>query len=254
MPPVSVFIYGSCVSRDAFNFAESGSFTLVDYYARSSLVSALAPSLPSTFPLEKIKSNFKRRVVERDIAKTLLRDLVKNQYDILLIDFIDERLHIMEIKNQEKKSYLTMSTEFREMQTSIAVKHVIRGFSKEKNDLWVFNWKKFVDFCVKHNIYKKIYINKFFFAKRNNIGTPVAQYTSEQIDEANASLDFMYRRAAQDIPSRQFLDYDTRLFVANKEHRWGETPFHYIDAIYRATLAQLGIPPAKHPVTNGFSL
>ena len=104
MPSTSIFIYGSCVSRDAFNFAEEGDFQIVDYYARSSLVSALAPPLsPAMYPLEKITSNFRRRSVERDISKTLLHALAQKSYHILLIDFVDERLHLVKVKRERER-------------------------------------------------------------------------------------------------------------------------------------------------------
>lgn len=248
MSTTSFFIYGSCVSRDAFRFAREGSFRLVDYYARSSLVSVFAPPVATSgfCSLEKITSNFKRRAVERDLNKTLLKDLVHKRYDILMIDFIDERLHLLRL--DKEKSYLTLSSEFRETQTPITRKNTILGFSPERNTLWQSYWGKFVTFCTRHHILDRIRINKVFYSKYNTDGDIVAQYTSEQIDEINNSLETMYYRVSNDIPDDHIINYEAQLFVANKKHLWGESPFYYIDAMYQTPLDQLGIPVAESPV------
>lgn len=105
MSQTSFFIYGSCVSRDVFRFAREGSFHIADYYARSSLISAMAPpvAVSGFYDLEKITSNFRRRSVERDLSKTLLNALTQKKYDILLLDFIDERISIMKVKRTEER-------------------------------------------------------------------------------------------------------------------------------------------------------
>ena len=58
----------------------------------------------------------------------------------------------------------------------------------------------------------------------------------------------MYSRVSNDIPADHIINYEAQLFVANKKHLWGESPFHYIDAMYQTTLDQLGIPVAESPV------
>ena len=102
-----------------------------------------------------------------------------------------------------------------------------------------------MEFCDDKNILDKICLNKVFYAKFNNEGDSVAHYTSDQLDEINSNLDLMYARAADDLPACQVINYDSRLFVANSQHLWGEAPFHYVDALYIACLHQLGIPVAE---------
>ena len=106
-----------------------------------------------------------------------------------------------------------------------------------------------MEFCTDMDILDKIYLNKVFYAKCNTDGDRVAHYTSDQLDEINSNLDLMYARAADDLPACHVINYDSRLFVANRQHLWGEEPFHYVDALYIACLHQLGIPVAESPVT-----
>lgn len=134
---------------------------------------------------------------------------------------------------------MTLSPEFNETQTKIESRDIIRAFSALKNQLWVSCWKNFVDFCSKKNLLDKVRINTVFFASLNNKGEPVKRYTPEQLNEINDTLEFMYTKAAEDIPANQFLTYERELFMANNQHRWGEEPFHYIDELYQETLKQL---------------
>ena len=93
--PARLLIFGSCVSRDILNYPhDKTQLVLVDYYARCSIASlGLQPiEIPST--VQNISSKFQRRMVERDIRKDFLKDLAGLQFDVLLIDLIDERLNL----------------------------------------------------------------------------------------------------------------------------------------------------------------
>ena len=233
-----VFIYGSCVSRDAFNFAKEGSFKIIDYYARQSFISAFSHSINPFIDLCQIKSNFQRRCVERDFLKTLPIAL-KKIYNILLIDFIDKRFDILQFDN----SYLTLSLEFRNIVLNIfKYDNIIKHNSQERRKLFIESWRKFIVLCTELNILECVRINKVYYAKYNDSGDIVAKYTEAKIDENNEMLDFFYHIASKDIPINNFLSYDDSLFIAKKMHRWTEAPFHYIDIFYKHTLEQLNIP------------
>ena len=90
-----ILIFGSCVSRDILNYPQAkAQFMLVDYYARSSIASLGAMSIEMPSEVQNIGSKFQRRMIERDIRKDFLKDLARLQFDVLLIDLIDERFNL----------------------------------------------------------------------------------------------------------------------------------------------------------------
>src|SRR5262245_36139340 len=93
--PTRILIYGSCVSRDILNYQrDKKQLVLVDYYARSSIASLGAQPIEMPSAVQKITSNFQRRMVERDIRKDFLNNLADLRFDLLLIDLIDERFNL----------------------------------------------------------------------------------------------------------------------------------------------------------------
>lgn len=112
-----VVVVGSCVSRDIFASEPAGArtFEVVDYYARSSLAVTTLPSCAADVPLDRIASPFQRRIVRRDLARSLGNDLPDMTYDALVLDLIDERFDLYEFA---PGSIATASNEF--VQTGLA--------------------------------------------------------------------------------------------------------------------------------------
>ena len=89
-----VLIFGSCVSRDAFDFVTDGSVSIVDYYARSSFASAFHPDPVEDRFSADLASSFQRRQVRRDFSKTFPHAVRTSNFDLLLVDFTDERFQL----------------------------------------------------------------------------------------------------------------------------------------------------------------
>lgn len=106
---ISVFIQGSCVTRDAFEFNKEN-FNLVHYGARSSLATLAFNSPKYEFNLNAINSNFQKRMVEDDIKRNVLNNIESKDFDILILDFIDERDGLVNINNY---GWVTNSSEFK---------------------------------------------------------------------------------------------------------------------------------------------
>lgn len=91
-----VLIFGSCVSRGIFNFDSAGNFNLVDYYARQSFGSLVSQPYSNDAVLQRISSAFRRRMVARDFAKSILQtDSGIARADVILLDLIDERFDLV---------------------------------------------------------------------------------------------------------------------------------------------------------------
>lgn len=93
---IRTFVYGSCVSRDTFEYLPEDRFELVQYVARQSLISAHTPPPQVPAPHMETTSPFQRRMLEGDWVGSLLSLLHEHadSVDLLLWDLCDERLGI----------------------------------------------------------------------------------------------------------------------------------------------------------------
>lgn len=137
-----VLIFGSCVSRDILRFDTQGYFEVARYFARSSFASLSSEPYVDKSILEKIVSNFQRRMVEWDMSKEFWLFLQQGDYDFLLLDMIDTRFHLHKIHSK----YLhTISSEYQAgYDKQISHSQMIRRDSKEFFNLWLEGLKKFV--------------------------------------------------------------------------------------------------------------
>lgn len=230
---VKLMIFGSCVSRDTLRFDDHGKIELVDYYARSSLVSLFSPPPPpevlNNDALNRICSSFQRRVVRRDMEKSFL--VHGKKFDVLLMDFIDERFSLC----CYGKSYVTYSTEYRKALGEEKVR-LLGAFSDRKLELW---YQAFDRFCEMLDCPDVLKINKVYWTNRLSNGELIDRVPLERIERANSILDEMYRYAEQKLGDSCFINYDPELLFCDIDHKWGVSPFHYNEGLYRETLARI---------------
>lgn len=233
---MKVFIWGSCVSRDCFNYPSSSSFEIVKYHARCSCASAMSKPIHLTdLNLDKIKSKFKRQVIIDDLKKQLLLDLKRTEFDILLIDFIDERFPL----KIDKRGIFTVSAELQETEYVALNENIVSVGEEKRFSLWHDAWNKFIDFCNRHGIRDKIVLNCVFWTDHMENGEPIPIFTRNYIIRHNAFLERIYDVVKKDIPSTRQICYSEDLLIANSKHRWGISPFHYIENLYHYTNKRL---------------
>jgi|GEM_PF-5959992 len=87
-----VAIFSNCVVRDALEFSKTH---IVKYISQSAIGSAFAtkPFKAANDKLiaETIEHKFLRRCVRQDLSKQAKRVLLDNDYEAIIIDYIDER-------------------------------------------------------------------------------------------------------------------------------------------------------------------
>lgn len=224
-----VLIFGSCVSRDPFNRVnpDNPEFVVADYFARSSMASiGLAPF--KGVDVSPIPSVFQRRMVNRDFYKTLLPAMKSLTYDVLLVDFIDDRFKLI-VTNRGQG--ITDSTAFRELGFDLKTIR-FRRFSNRDDEFrehWKKGWRDFLSTAEACGVVRKILINRVYWSTIDDAGEPFPD--PESIAEANAYLDWAYSVVEQDLPPEQFLEYPRSGFVGKCQHQWGRSPFHYVDAV-----------------------
>lgn len=213
-----IHIYGSCVSRDPFEFDEGG-LTLSGYIARSSLASAFDTRFPTpdaTIPIANIASPFQRRMVKWDLSRCAASLLQGTPSDAILLDFIDERFSLLDLDG----ALVTISSEFIRSGYPVDPERVILSGSAEH----LMAWKHGLAAMLAVIDADRLIVNRVRWATHDSLGELLSD--QENIARNNATLEAMYDHAAT-IPGIRFIDYRDELLVADRSHKWGVSPFHY---------------------------
>ncbi len=227
-----IFIFGSCVSRDMVEFGKN-EFELVEYFSRSSF-SSLA-SLPVSFEmnlLESIKSDFQRKMVERDLNKSIFNQLKLKETEYYLIGLIDERFSLFKDKN---KSIGTISNELgKVLPTVMEIRH-IKNTSEEYFELFELGFIKFIN---EIDDLTKLKVINAKWATLNENGEEL-RFSPEVIMKENERLNRLFSIVKKHIPEDCFINLPEKLFIADSSHKWGEEPFHYTKPFYEYIICAL---------------
>ncbi len=250
----TVAIWGSCATRDAFAVASrqeelERELPLVYYGARSSWISQASPPWPQPHPdLGGEVNGFGRRMVQEDLGKTIVDQLVELQPDIVVFDLIDERLPIVRTgkiwltaSNYAKQTDLgrrviaeadqtcTMTQPARSRLFSAAVRPVARRLIRElPRTAFVLNEAPYT----------------VRVGGGGALPEPAAGWARE-LDEAQqplfrALIGAMGGRLLRATPPPE-------VALADPDHRWGVTSYHYVEDYYHWFLDTLLAvePPAE---------
>jgi len=236
-----IIILGSCVTRDIFRVDRIG-VEIVDYFARTSIKSLTSPRL-DVDPMEIIlDSDFQKRMVLRDFLKEFWSVIEENGFDFLLIDFIDERFNIFYYNN----SVITKSNEL--IQSGFTDKYKRELIERKRKDItpseMFVDMDRFVTRLSSIVPPSKVILVKAFWAeeyfdKQGNrrYFDKNTKFTIDHIKEANALLNDYYKQFVQLMPRCNIVD--TIEPIADINHVWGLSPFHYQEYWYRDTRAKI---------------
>jgi hypothetical protein len=233
-----ILIFGSCVSRDVLSMTDN-SATLVNYYARSTYASAfLSPKIKDNISNNN-ESIFQGRMVKYDFEKTFREKLITYNFDILLLDFIDERLKILEPNPGE---YITLSNELIRCNFDFDGIKVIEGFTEEHFLLWQKGWEKFINLAANADSIHKIRIPEVYWNMTTIQGKASSDdFSVDEIDSRNAFLEKKYNYCRKFLESKNFLRIDKKGLRGDENHPWGRSPFHYSLQYYVDIANQLDI-------------
>lgn len=239
-----IYIYGSCVSRDSFDFINKSEHRLLGYTARQSLISAVSKPYRAAADSGALKSQFQVRNLQGDFDGNLLDILseLAPETDYIFWDLTDERLGLIKIDDY---TFITKSVEL--VQSGLLGKikehEWIRFGTEEHLELWQEAVRAFADFAKSNLPDTKIVLINLPWALLDEKGRPLEKTWDLLPDEANNLL----ARYAAVI--RNYLDvYDIEMSwdeaTASSIHRWGLAPYHYQDAVYEQVIdrfAQLNL-------------
>jgi hypothetical protein len=232
-------ICGSCVTRDAFE-VRAHEHELPGYFARSSLVSQIAP--PIEFTEESLgeagSKGWLRRSLTSDFGKNLIEQIEEIAPDGVIIDLIDERLPLMEIDG----TLVTLSP----YQTATPR---LEPFVKDGRRIVVTDPWRDAEFrraakIVMHRLTEivppeRILLHRAPYSLKTNSRKQKFKLEEKIASRRmNSILDAWYDVIAEESGCAQFSP-KRRLRVADVGHKWGLSPFHYVDAYYQALLAEV---------------
>jgi hypothetical protein len=221
-----ILIFGSSATRDIFRL-HPHNVQVVDYFARSSLVSLNSAPLKNSENFIRLDSEFQRRMVIRDISKSFFEDIKALTFDYLLIDFIDERFNLL-INGQ------TVITKSSELVKSCFLKNINKKFHEvSRFNLDQSFWRAACDvFIEKINVKpERVILLKAFWAEtflgKDGIIKPFDAewgYSQEIIKKYNELLNMYYDYFVKQCTGCYVFEYEA---VADETHVWGLSPFHY---------------------------
>lgn len=226
-----IFIYGSCVSRDSYNFAKDR-HSLAGYVARQSFISATSSST-NLLPGTEMKSQFQNRMLQGDLSSNALGMIRKNirEIDLLVIDLTDERLGVHKLSDG---SFITRSTELissGRLQQLEQHPGFIR-FGTERHEMF---WKRSCGIMLRKlsamNLLSRTVIIDTpwaLTALEEPIFSSLAQQETEQARIWMARyVEYCASQGARVVSMPE------EYAVATNQHRWGLAPYHYIDDAYK---------------------
>lgn len=233
-PAADVSIIGGCCTRDTFEL--DSTIRLSEYRARTSFAGLATPALaylPNSI-FERIKSPFQRKMVRGDLLKESLRAVAQAKGQHVVVDFMIERRKLF----FAGETLVTLSNEYTELglRNSELPKPIrrIEPGSEEYFQLFRKGWK----YAVQHlkAAGKSVLVNKIFWASHNDEGKP---FDTEMIRAGNEHLEKLYEIIRVETPDVMWIEYPENLIVADSNHKWGQSPYHFTRAFYEAQLSQI---------------
>jgi hypothetical protein len=228
---MKIDIFGSCVTRDSFKYTSNVEYKVNNYFARSSIVSLYGRIFKIKIDDIKLASAFQRKMVYFDLTKEFPRHIKSFNSDYLIIDFIDERMNIL----KTKESYLTRSKEF--VESKIDIKGRVLSDS-DKLMLWEKCAERFINDLKSNLKPEQIILHKAFWQEqyKGEDGT-IHKFDDPEIKINNLRLKHYYEMIENGIEGINVIELNG--FIADENHVWGLSPFHYEDRYYLEFINQL---------------
>lgn len=235
-----VFVYGSCVARDALATVPKR-YQVSRYIARQSLLSVGHDASANLPALDEFAHGFQRRIVASDWSGNLLHEvdvaLGDGSVDALLWDLTDERygVHWFPDGGVATRTVDVQGTSL--MKLLPPETHVPFG-SPEHLEGWDMAADEFATFLRARGLLEKTMVLRIPWAARSVDGSPVPASAGMDAKAAEEAFEPYFSR----LKALGFAVADLRQgpeALADPGHRWGLAPFHYAPEVYERIVAAL---------------
>lgn len=228
---VRTFIWGSCVSRDTFEFLPD-EYTLAQYIARQSLISAGTEVPPRhRSVLEKPDSAFQSRMVNGDLDGNLYSELREGapEIDLVLIDLVDERGGVIDFGN----AFATKLNEFWRAggQNASRGRPQISFGSDDHFALWKVGARRLTDVLSNGGLLNRAVVIQTPWADKYDNGDELEiPHWMTHPNDANKAYE-RYFRFLKEL-GLYVISLPDELASTSRGHQWGPSPFHYQHTAY----------------------
>lgn len=234
----TVAIWGSCVTRDAFAVAGRAEqveecLPLVYYGARSSWISQASRAHPVDESDLGVLTGFALRMVREDLGKSIVDRLVQHRPDIVVLDLVDERLQLLRLG----KGWITGSDYLQRTELwtrALAEADEVSSMTQPKRrKLFAAAAKRVVRRLVRDLPGTTFVLHEAPYTTRVADGTSLPEPQAgwaRSLDAAQRPM--MEVLEAEFGPRLVRVTPPPEVSVADPEHRWGITSYHYVEAYY----------------------
>ncbi|WP_024817796.1 DUF6270 domain-containing protein [Arthrobacter sp. 31Y] len=233
-----IYIYGSCVSRDTFDFIDKTEHQLLGYTARQSLISTFSEPYGVAADSGVLESRFQVRNLQGDFDGNLLPTLedIAPETDYIFWDLTDERLGVIKV---DQETYITKSVELAQSGLLDDLENCdwLKFGTDEHFALWCDSVRKLSKFAARNLSNSTIVLVNLPWALFDDHGNPVGRTWNLLPDEANNLL-ARYASVIRESLDVKNIEISWEDSIASTLHKWGLAPYHYQDSVYKEVVSQ----------------
>jgi len=235
---IRLAILGSCVSRDLFEAIPElkDRFDICFYNARSNLLSYVSPPVVCG-GLKLPSDTFEERRANYDVSKSHWKELKASNPDIIMVDFIDERIGCIGYDG----TWVSASGPIvKSLERSGKEFEIARPWSEHIVKLREWAVHEFMQKLT--SISDNIIVHKASWAKDKVFEgkvIPVEDKWKTLTDLNNNILDGIFRIVEDNYPMVDFIGGSEIGMLSGGSHFWEYSPFHYDVSYYKSLSSQL---------------
>lgn len=243
-----IFTFGSCVSRDIFNYAPGNENEVSLNIQRMSM--ALLPLKGYKINIEDIDMDYlddfiwEVKMMLIEMSKNALSMIADSDADYVVMDLIEERFDFAEFELAGEKYTCIKSGHFDNFYEKY-LKEKVTSYRETNIDEYDDEWvKKNLDtvvkvLCKKYDISKLILIETYYANEMIDDEGNITKYEDQdEIAQKNKRLHRMYRLMKEVLNENSTDEKTYHLIEADKNvlgyknHKWGPFPVHYVEEFY----------------------
>lgn len=241
-----VAIVGSCITRDLWPIVGAEPVDLL-YISRTSLPSLFARPLEGVETAQEPPPGlgaFTHRAMVNDLKKRALAELVAHQPTHIIFDFIDERLDLLSVGGTIITHSWELDVSGYLAQPVFEDAATIQRTSSACDLLWLQaadEMAAFIQSTPLRDATLIVHEAQWATQYRDETGTArdfadeleIFQGKPAAIADHNAMLNLYQPAFRARLPQAVSVAAPPDLHLASARHRWGLSPFHYVDDYYR---------------------
>jgi hypothetical protein len=248
-----VAIIGSCITRDVWPIVGEAPPDDLLYISRTSLPSLFATPLAGVQVAQEPPPElaaFPHRAMVADLQKTALTALLAHRPSHIIFDFIDERLDLLSVGGTLVTHSWELDVSGYLDQPAFENARSIARAAPASDLIWRQGAAEMLAFIASTPLREaRLIVHESRWAERyldaagaiREFGDDVEIFAGKpaRIADYNALLDRYYGAFRALLPNAARISAPAELQLGDSGHRWGLSPFHYVEDYYRHIRCEL---------------